>query len=231
MPSFWSFIGNEHFDIGCTGQAVYLYDKSGTEIAKFKDISYAYTAAICPTGDMFVVKSTEGRLAAYSFDPPTLLKKFRFSKVDGAQDDGFCFSPDGTEFYNIERHGDSCKTALSIYDAGDFSLKRRILEDDLSPVLSCVECEAETGELYLMGFTRGDSGVAEQYFVAKRRDDALEDLAIISKKDFVFYQAYIALRMKGFSKKAYEWSYIGVPLQELKSAEYSLAKLWRECHT
>jgi len=120
MPNFKTYIGNEKYNIGCTGQTIYVYDKNGIKLAKFKDLIYAYHAAISPNGDIFVVKTTDGRLGVYSLERLKLIKKFRFSKVDGAQDDNFCFSPDGKEFYNIERHVDSLKTALSIYETDNF---------------------------------------------------------------------------------------------------------------
>lgn len=226
MPSFWSFIGNEKYNIGCTGQTVYLYNKSGEEIKKFKDLPYAYTAAISPKGDIFVVKTTEGRLAVYSFDPPALIKKFRFSKVDASQDDNFCFSSDGTKFYNIERHIDSCETALSIYDTKDFSLKKRILNNDFSVVLSSIEYCSSTEEIYLLGFYRNDDGVAFKYFVSKLKDDRLSDVVLISEREFDFYQAYIDLQMTGFSKKAYDWSYFDMDVEELTKSDHSLSKLW-----
>lgn len=226
MPKFWSFIGNEKYDIACTGQTVYLYDKSGNEIAKFKDLSYAYTAAISPRDDIFVVKTTEGRMAVYSFEPPALIKKFRFSKVAGGQDDSFCFSPDGAEFYNIERHIDVNKTALSIYDTTDFSLKRRILDNDHSMVLNAIEYHEDT--VYLLGFFRDDNGIASKFFVGKLEDDSLKDIVYISSKEDMFYRSYIDLRMCGFTKKTYDWSYIGAQLGDLKNADYSLYKLWKD---
>ncbi len=112
MRNYWSLVGNGKYQVGCTGQTVYVLDNDGNEIAKFKDLIYAYTPVISPNGDIFVVKTTEGRLAVYSFSPPKLIKKFRFSKVDASQDDNFCFSPDGKELYNIERHVDSCKNYI-----------------------------------------------------------------------------------------------------------------------
>ena len=87
MPSFWSYIGNDRFNIGCTGQTVYVYDKAGKELARFKDLIYAYLPVISPRGDHFVVKTTDGRMAVYSLETLSLVKKFRYSKVDGAQDD------------------------------------------------------------------------------------------------------------------------------------------------
>ena len=45
MKNFWSYIENGKYSIGCTGQTVYVYDQNGTELAKFKDLPYAYKAA------------------------------------------------------------------------------------------------------------------------------------------------------------------------------------------
>ena len=226
MRNFWSFTGNEKYDIGCTGQTVYLYDKQGNEIAKFKDLPYAYMSAISPNGDIFVVKSTEGRLAVYSLEPAALVKKFRFSKVDGGQDENFCFSPDSTEFYNIERHIDCLKTALSIYNTSDFSLKRRILNDDFSVVLNAIEYSQKTNEIFLLGFFRGENGVASRFFVAKLENDNLNHITIIPEKEFWFYRSYIDLKMMGFTEKAHKWSYNKMKLEELKNADYSLSELW-----
>ena len=101
MPSFYSIIENESFRIGCTGQAVWVLDKTDAVLAKFKDLIYAYRAAISPRGDLLVVKGGQGRLAVYSLKELSLIKKFRFSKVNHGQDDGFCFSPDGKQLPNM----------------------------------------------------------------------------------------------------------------------------------
>ena len=88
--------------VGCTGQTVCLCDASGAELATFKDLKYAYTPMFSPKGDPFIVKSTAGWLAVYSLEPPKLVKKFKFSPLGAAQDEGCCFSPDGRLFFNIE---------------------------------------------------------------------------------------------------------------------------------
>lgn len=226
MRRYWSLIGNDKYNIGCTGQTVYLLDKDNTEIAKFKDLPYAYASAVSPNGDIFVIKSTEGRLAVYSFSPPVLIRKFRYSKVDGSQDDNFCFSSDGKEFYNIERQIDSLKTALSVYDTSDFSLKKRILDKDYSRVLSAIEYDVETKTVFLLFFFRNKDGVASKYFVGRLNGDELDDIITISEKEHDFYERYIHLKMLGFSDKAYQWSYFGMELEKLKSANHSLYKLW-----
>ena len=38
MKKFVGFTTNGEYSVGCTGQTVYLYDKSNNEIGKFKDI-------------------------------------------------------------------------------------------------------------------------------------------------------------------------------------------------
>ena len=225
--SFWSFIGNDSYNIGCTGQTVYLYDKQGVELARFKDLTYAYTAAISPKNDLFVVKSTAGRLAVYSFDPPALIKKFRFSKVDGGQDDNFCFSADGSELHNIERQTDVLKTALSIYDTKDFSLKRRIFDSDRSIVLTGIENEKETDGFYLLGYLRGKFGVAENCFVGKLNGAELRDVVYVTEEDHMFFLSYLGLRMSGFTQKKYAWSYMDGDLKELKDADLHLSTLWK----
>ena len=226
MRSYWSFIGNDRFNIGCTGQTVYLLDKQNTVIAKFKDLPYAYASGISPNGDFFVIKTTEGRLAVYSFSPPSLIKKFRYSKVDGSQDDNFCFSADGKEFYNIERQIDTCKTALSIYNTSDFSLKKRILDKDYSRVLTGIECDIEAETVFLLGFLRDKHGSASKYFVGRLNGDELDDVINISRNEHDFYGRYLHLKMLGFSDKAYQWSYFDIDLEVLKNADYSLSKLW-----
>ena len=227
MPSFWSFIGNDKYDIGCTGQTVYVYDKSGNELARFKDLPYAYDAVISPRGDIFVVKTTEGRMAVYSLEPCKLIKKFRYSGVDGAQDDNFCFSPDGAELYSIERHVNDCRTALSVYGTEDFSLKRRILGDEEKLMLCAIEYFEATDEYFLLGFFRDEEGCASGYFICKLKDDKLSDHVYITSEEYDFYSSFIGLRMSGFAKKRFQWSYwLNAGLEELKVSGHSLAKRW-----
>ncbi len=48
MPQFWSCVGDDPFHIGCTGQTVYVFDKAGTDMTKFKDLFYIGKAkAMC----------------------------------------------------------------------------------------------------------------------------------------------------------------------------------------
>ncbi len=225
MRKFVGFTSNGEYSVGCTGQTVYLYDKDGKELAKFKDLIYAYSPLISPNGKIFVVKSTEGRLAVYSLESHTLIKKFRFSKVNGSQDDNFCFSPDGKELYNIERHIDSCKTALSIYDTSDFSLKKRILHDGFNLVLTAVEYNTEENKIFLLGYMREpESGVAYKFFVGELIKDSLKNIVYVSEKEHNFY-----LDCKHFEIHSFAVTDCYTPdeIDRIKNAKHSLAKLWK----
>ena len=74
MRKFWCYISNGIYSVGCTGQTVYVYDKEGKELAKFKDIKYGYKAVFSPTQNIFIVKSTGAYFAVYSLDTMSLIK-------------------------------------------------------------------------------------------------------------------------------------------------------------
>ena len=121
MRKFWGFYENETFKVGCNGGTVYIYDKNDKELAEFKDISYAYEAIFKPNANIIVVKSTEGSLAIYDLEKLALVKKIVITRI-GAQDEGYCFTPDGKYFYNIEKPYDSTKTQMTVYNTTDFSV-------------------------------------------------------------------------------------------------------------
>ena len=224
MRKFWGYATNGEFSVGCTGHTVYLFDKNNNEIKKFKDINYAYTPMISPDGRIFVVKSTEGRLAVYSLETFSLVKKFRFSKMDCSQDDGFCFSPDGKSFLNIERHKQS-RFAISVYDCSDFSLVERAPLDDEMQVYR-IECDEETAVYYVLGTVIDKMRDARQGFVARFEDYQIKNITPISVNEFEFYNSYLDLKQIGFTEKSYEWAYVDCELDELKKMNHTLAKLY-----
>lgn len=223
MKNFWSYIENGKYGVGCTGQTVYLYDKKGTELAKFKDLPYAYKSAFSPLGNIFIVKTTEGRLAVYSLETLSLIKKFRYSKVNGAQDDGFCFSPDGKCFINVERQGDSVHSAISIYDTSDFTKISQLL---LGDKMTAAHVEFADGEYYVLGFMRGDDGVLSDRYIGKFVNNEIREIQIISEREYEFYNDCLDLKLMGFTEKAYEGRGFEITLAKLRSADHSLAKLW-----
>ena len=194
MPRFKSIIENEKYGVGCTGQTVWVWDKNDTVIAKFKDLIYAYRAAFSPRGDIFVVKSAEAWLAVYSLETMSLIKKFRFSKAHYAQDDSFCFSPDGKYLLNVERYGDDLHSAIAVYNTSDFSLSSRLIVDECM-MLSHIQQVG--GEYYLLGFMRDSDGVISYGFVAKYKDDEICDIMKITNAEREFYNEHLDQTMFG----------------------------------
>lgn len=225
MKKFVGYATNGEFSVGCTGQTVYLYDKDNNEIKKFKDIIYAYAPIISPNGKIFVVKSTDGRLAIYSLETFSLIRKFRFSKVDGAQDDGFCFSPDGQFFINIERQQDALHSAISIYNTSDFSLANQIFIDK-DMMLDDIEYDKTTNSYYVLGFVRGIDCVIKYGFVAKFENDQILNITVLTKNEYEFYSSYKKLEKFGFTEKKYDWTNLNCALDKLKSMNHTLAKLY-----
>lgn len=229
MKKFWGYVSNNKYSVGCTGQTVYLYDEDGNELAKFKDIIYGYTPMISPDGTLFVVKSADGRLAVYSLETLSFIKKFRFSKVDAVQNDGFCFSPDGKFFINIERQKDDLHSAISVYNTTDFSLANQVLLGE-DMMLDHIEFDKTTNTYYVLGFERADNGVISHGFVAKFEENQIKNITALSINEYNFYRSYKHLEIMGFSEKAYEWSYMNCALEKLKSLNYTLANLYKLYH-
>lgn len=148
IKKYWTHLETKKYNIYLTSRNVYIFDKNGKEIKNFKDLDYAYRGYVSPNEDLLVIKSSSGCIAVYSLDKLEFIKKFRFSKVDGSQDDNFIFSPDGKYLLNIERHNLSTITALSYYNVTDFTLKERILNEDDSLVLSTIEYDKESNDYF-----------------------------------------------------------------------------------
>ena len=227
-PSFWSLISNSEHIIGCTGQTVYIYDKYNNLIKKFPKHKHVYTAAFSPAGDMFAVKSVEGYLSFYSLKDYTLLKKFRFSKVDGSQDDGYCFNSDGSEFYNIERQVNSCRTVLSIYNTSDFTLKKQLFSDNAEMMLERIEYDLDTDIFYMMGFFRRNKvNTKIRRFVAKLVDDKITEIIIVPIKDYNECIAYLDTISMGKSKMAKEY-YKTNKISEDTVLKLTISDLWKK---
>ena len=234
---FWTFIGNNKYDIGLTDSTVYVYDKQGTELSTFKDLTYAYNAVISPLGDIFVVKTTDGRMAVYSFEPLKLIKKFRFSKIDGGQDENMVFSPDGKYFYSIESHTSTLKTLLAKYKTDDFSLVCQLFSDRERFRLSAIEYDGNTDCYYVLGILYSpETKMANKWFVSRLENDGLVDVRYVTESDKDFYSEVNRLKIMGFTEKAFQWSSFRykkeyddkykISLDEVKKLDCSLAKLW-----
>ena len=209
MPDFWSYIKNEKYAVGCTGQTTYVYDLAGNELAKFrKDMLYAYYPAFCPHKNLFIVKSNEGRFCVYSLDSMSLIKKFRFcSESKAATEDGYCLSPDGEWFFNIEPGEDEFQRSLGIYDTETFTRQRVLFWEDKRMVLNEIEYDPRKEKYFVLGYMRDpETGVASVFFVAEFTGDGLGEKTVISIDTHWFLQDYKNLERTGFTQKAKNWS-------------------------
>lgn len=206
MRKFWGFYDNGTYKVGCNGATMYLYDAEGRELAKFRDIPYAYEGAFKPGTNIFLLRSTEGSIAVYDCDGQKLLRKFRYSEVDGAQDDGFCFSPDGKYFLNIERIRPGLCTRLSVYETGNYSPVKRLFEADTAQSLNDIECVPGENRYSILFFLRDDSGVYDQGYVGQLRDDRIVNPQPLAPKAYRFLRDYKDLQRRNFTEKSMEWS-------------------------
>lgn len=221
MKKFWSYVSNGSYSVGCTGQTVYVYDKNENEIAKFKSIPYSYTPMISPDGKIFVVKTTTGRMSVYSLETMSLIRKFRCSKVDCGADDGFCFSPDGKLFYNIEHHTNEIDYRISVYDTADFTKISQFVPDS-DTLLSHIEYNAELNCYLVLGFRRDQK---MRGFIAEFVDNTLKNIKEISEKKYDFYRKYKDLELMGFTEKANEWTFNNRKLSDIISMNCKLSDL------
>lgn len=197
MRNFVGYAENETFKVGCTGQTTYVYDKDGNELARFKkDILYGYRPMFQPNSNVVVVKSTEGRMAVYNLDTLSLVKKFRFTPVDGCQDQSMCFSKNGKIFYNIEEHIE-CRTRLTIYDTQNFEPIKKLFEDDEKQMLIHIEYDEENENIYVLGYMRDDNGIFHQPFVAQFENDEIINKTNISRDEYKHLKFYKDLQANG----------------------------------
>lgn len=206
MRKFWGFYDNGQYKVGCNGATMYLYDADNNELAKFKDIPYAYRGVFKPESNIFLLRSTAGHIAVYDCDERKLLCKFKFSDVDSSQDDGFCFSPDGMYFFNIERVGRSTRTRLSIYETQSFSPLKRLFEDDNSLVLRDIEFNESGNHYNILFFMRDSQGVYSQGYIGELSENQIINIQPIDSKSYNFLSSYKSLQSSGFTEKSMDWS-------------------------
>ena len=138
MRKFWGVYKNESYSVGCNGSTVYIYDSTGTELAKFRDFPYAYTAVFKPNSNVIAVKSTVW-FSGSSFMSTGF---FNIDKKDnslfqghGAQEqEGFAFNTRWKVLSTItcrKEPDNSCqRTQLSIYDAVSFERMKTLFTNE-----------------------------------------------------------------------------------------------------
>ena len=250
---FVSLVSNDRYQIGCTGQTVYLLDAAGNELAKFQDMSYAYYPALHPDGDIAAVYSNKGIMAIYSLSERRLVRKFRVTAVNDTQTNVIPrFSPDGAYLYHIEgRKGDALSSRISVYSTVDYRPVKRLFEQAPRMRFSCMDFDESSGYLYLLGYFLREN--RNDYFVAPLNGQSLQNIRSIDQSHHDFYRDAIFLKQQGFTKESYKWSSFAFAprvnafiehltgrsvaagpfgqeytLDDLKLMDLSLARLWED---
>ncbi len=187
MRSFDFFTFNEKFFIGSNGQTIYVYDNEENEVIRFKDLIYVNGLAISPNGKTLAVRSCDGRLAFYSLEKLELIKKYRFSKIDYAQDGNFVFSKNGDFLYNVERIDNEFTSRISIYETKTFSLIKQVPNTFENTLYDAIEYDNQTKKYYLIGYERNDVTYKHNYFVCEFKNDSLINKYSITENEWDYY--------------------------------------------
>ena len=120
-----------------------------------------------------------------------------------------------------------CYTRLTIYDAETFEpIKRLFEETEDEQILDYIECDKENGNIYILGFTRGNDREFHKPFIAQLEDDKLTDIVNIPYDEYEYLEGYKELECKGFTPKAKEWSslkYDGYDTTDIETKNFRLA--------
>ncbi len=211
MKKFRLFVTNGIYSVGCNGQTLFFY-KYDEEVNRIKDLIYINYLVLSPDNNTLGVKSCDGRIAFYSLSHQKLIKKFRFSKINYAQDGNCLFLPNG-DFVNIENIGNDLTQYISFYSAVDFSLIKRFPEQFENVHYYFIEYDSETDSCFLHGYDRHDNGSGHGYFVGKLYDGKL-DKCYITENESDFYFEY--LNLPNFRSE-----------EDLCNPKHSLAKLYK----
>lgn len=201
MRKYLSLIDNGTYAVGCTGQTVYLLLKDGTELARFRDIRYGYTPLFRPGTDIAVVKSSEGSFAVYDVAAHTLIKKFSV-RTGCAQDEGICFSADGSEFFDSEMQKELV-SELVCYDGETFEEKRRI-RPSCPAVIHALERGSEG--YFALGYTRDEAGIFDKGFLVPFDGFSFGAVKYLPDARYRELARYKGVERMGFTQKAVEWS-------------------------
>lgn len=165
MKEFYGVAQNNEFRVGCAGQTVYVYGKSGEEIARLRDVTYAYAATFSPNGRLLAVRSTTPWFAFYAPPDFRLVQKTRMRRPNSQpQDEGFCFSPNGKLFWSLEYQND-LTTHLVSYDTNTYTETGRFFEGERY-VYSHIE-PSSNGGYDLLGFRREPESDDNSHWLAR----------------------------------------------------------------
>lgn len=209
MSIVYSNVSNGNFTVCCMGQTVYVYKKTGSELARFTLVKADF-AAISPDGDTFAVKSSDGCLALYSFSQLARTATLKFSDKSTQMEKGMCFSADGKKLYNVEY--DANGSALSVYDMDGGTTEKYIFD---GAEITHIECNDDI-------FAIGSEG--EKVFAAKIIDGKLSDVKYVSSDDYDCCYNCKCAEVRGFSSAAVE--YYLPKVENIDDSKITIKDLW-----
>jgi len=222
IDNAWGYCDNDKYKVRCNGASVWVFDSEGNQLARFKDVPYAYRAKFKPGTNIIAVKSTAGYLAFYDLDKLELLKKFR-TGINYSQDDGFDFSSDGKYLFNIERYKDDLNTRLAVYDADSLELIDVPLDSELAGGLNNLECTE--GEIYLLY-----SGYKKSYICQLAEREKVNSVRIPERLADKLSD-YLDWRDSGFSPKQHDWDKENEAFYIGKKGPFTLKEVYEEYRT
>lgn len=221
---FWGYCQNDTFYVGCNGATIYVYDKNYNELAKFKDVPYAYRAKFMPNTNILAVKSTAGYLAIYNLNTLKLVKKITATRI-GAQDEGFTFTPDGKYLCNIEKPITSVHTQLTVYRTSDFAVEAILFENNQKVNIKAIEFDTDN-KCYVLGFVRNEEGVYDYGFVGELVSHGIQNIKKLEDDDFDYMRAFKNWEDFGFTEREKENSHY---LKDKEIIEYiSLKDMYKK---
>lgn len=210
MRNFYGYYDNGKYRVGCNGGTVYIYDQNDKELAKFKDIRYAYKGKFLPNSNKIIIKSTEGLLAVYDLDKLELIKKVVITRI-GGQDEGFDFTNDGKYFYNIEQPFTTIRTQLNKYSTKDFNIVETLFSNRKELFLENIEFNNETNDCYVLGYIRNKDGVYDYGFIGQFYDNEIVNIRKLENSIYDYVRGYKCWEESGFTEKS-----LGVHLRKVK---------------
>lgn len=180
--------------IAMTGQTTRIIRMAdGAELAAFRDLKYAYRAAFSPEGETVAVKTNGPHIGFYSLDRLQSIGKIVIRKNNEPQDQGFCFSHDGSSFFNIE-YTPALMTRLVRYDTKTLKEVETFFADDRLFVFNTIRYIPDKQRYLLSGFSRSKRmGFAQKHFVLWLDEHGRQFEQIMLDAD-IFHFQYLAER-------------------------------------
>ncbi len=169
MKNFWSYIQNNRFAVGCTGQSVYVYDPEGRELACFRGLKYAYVPLFCPQKPLLAMNPPSHGWPFTTWATSPCCKSCACaSRTINRRMQAAALQKTGEAFVNLEYQND-LTSHLVVYDTREFAEQARLFAGE-GLVLDHVEPAADGDGCFLLGYERPETinNIEDNfYFVAR----------------------------------------------------------------